>query len=334
MTYSISHTDLDGYSAQLIIYKLSRLNGEEIKMFNVNYGKPITAAIEDVFKTIKSTDKLYITDLNIDEAQAATLEQGRLEIGFELVLLDHHETGKNVAAKYDWYTYVSDKCATRIVHEYFGEPEFSKSIAYFVDIYDLYRIEHKDINKAKCLNNILMERRKVFPEVLEKYQRLFNFKLIEDTADMLAMGFNIMIVEGSTYMLERDFFDYNEKFKHEPINTVKVRFMYEAIIESEMYTKVEIDGQKGEIYVGLSSIFQEFSAMRNAEGELDFVCNINPQGYIGFRSGKGKANVAEIAKKYFNGGGHENASGGSLPGVQEGRRYKEEELVPSFLETI
>lgn len=87
----------------------------------------------------------------------------------------------------------------------------------------------------------------------------------------------------------------------------------------------------GELYAGLSKIYQEFSSLRNLSGEVDFCVNVNNKGYLGFRS-IGSNHVSPIAKRLFDGGGHANAAGGSLPGA--GKEEDLEVWVAKFLEVI
>jgi len=334
MIYSISHTDLDGYASQLIIKKVAEAAGEKIKMFNVNYGKSITNAIAETLGNISSKDSLYITDLNLDDKQAELLNEKMIEIGFKLHVLDHHETGKNIAAKYDWYHYDKTKCATQITFEYFNSPSVVEYLTYLTNIYDLWQIEELDFFKAQCLNQSLMDRKKIFLKILEDMQRDFNFFIIENVSKLLKSAPDIYSVEKELYELERRYFDSDNRLPNRTLHTVKIRAMYNEIVKKELYTLVEIDGLTAEIYTGLSEIFQEFSAMRNELGEADFVANINSQGYIGFRS-IGNINVADIAKKYFNGGGHKNAAGGSIESViNAGKKIQENEMIFEFIKTI
>jgi len=333
MIYSISHTDLDGFASQLIIKKVAEASENKIKMYNVNYGKPITNAINEVLNNITNSDSLYITDLNLDEGQGELLNNKKSEIGFKLKVLDHHETGKNVAAKYDWYHYDKSKCGTQITFEYFGSPSAMEYLTYLTNIYDLWQIEEIDFVKAQCLNQSLMDRKSIFPKPLEDMQRNFNFYIIENISKLLKSSLDIYSVEKNLYELERNYFDSQNRLTNRTLHTARIRSMYNEIVNKKLFTIVKINGLKGEIYTGLSSIFQEFSAMRNELGEVDFVANINSQGYIGFRS-IGNVNVAELSKQYFNGGGHKNAAGGSLNGVNEGKRFKEEDLIPEFIKQI
>jgi len=334
MTYSISHTDLDGYASQLIVASKAKEFNSDLKMFNVNYGKPLTEAIILVLSEIKEKDSFFITDLNLDETQASLIQEALDKTDFIMTVLDHHETGKTVAAKYPWYHYDKTKCGTQITFEYFGSPEKFKNIAYFTNLYDLWQMEETDFNKSKCLNQSLMDRKSIFPKPLSDMQRDFNFFIIGLVSEALSSCIDIQSVEEKVYGFERLYFDTLGEQSNNTLHSVRIRKMYEEIIKQKMYTKVTINGLTGEVYTGLSAIFQEYSSLRNNRREdIDFVCNINSQGYIGFRS-IGNVNVANISKEFFNGGGHANAAGGSLPGVSEGKRYKENELVSTFIEVV
>jgi len=335
MIYSISHTDLDGYSSQLIVKSIGHTQGTNVTCFNVNYGSPITEALSQVIDEIDSEDQLFITDLNLTNEQAEIIDDARSEIGFFLRLLDHHESGKNVAIKYEWYELDVTKCATQITYEYFGKPKLYEYLVALVNVYDLWKEEDDLFKKAKCLNDALMSRRNTFPNVLEESQRDYNLHIITTMASLLKEQ-SIINSEHLMYAVDREYFDKNKNYEEEALFVARIGFMYDEIMDAEMYTKVTINGHTGEIYTGLSSIFQEFSHLRLLTGEIDFVANINPQGYIGFRS-KGDISVLEIARSYYFGGGHPNAAGGSIVNrkeVPKNIKFEEDELIPTFLSLI
>jgi oligoribonuclease NrnB/cAMP/cGMP phosphodiesterase (DHH superfamily) len=56
--------------------------------------------------------------------------------------------------------------------------------------------------------------------------------------------------------------------------------------------------------------------------EYDFFIDVSPKGNISLRSSN-KADVCEIAKTVFNGGGHKNASGGRANNIKDFYTYSE-----------
>ena len=130
--FHLSHTDLDGYSAQLISRKIYK----NPIFYNANYGLEVKIYLEDILTQIKLQDKneeifFLITDLNLTPDESRKLDHSikqLIEGGYniKLQLLDHHGTGEKSASKYDWYYLDTSRSATKITYDYFVEnyPEF------------------------------------------------------------------------------------------------------------------------------------------------------------------------------------------------------------------
>lgn len=363
MTFHISHNDLDGYGAQLV--SRVALRETEVEFYNSNYGKELDQKIDIVLSKIKSEDKLLITDLNLIDSMAEKIEEAREKIGFEVKLLDHHMTGAAVAVKYDWYTLDETKCGTLLTFEYFRDTirkkiklnidfERFEKVVNMIQSYDLWKEESELIDHGRALNSLLMESNRFFPPALENLNRTFLLDTLQELGTLLACYEGnqvnplddeytlspIAMAEMHRYSIQREWFEgqlsFNVKSSDKPLSLVRVQYMYQFILDNNLKRDIEFNGAKGEIYFGLSSIFQEFSSMRNSSGEVDFVVNINPRGFLSFRS-KGKQeskNVGQIAIERFNGGGHFNAAGGSLLPEDFRGRKTEEELIQIFMEKL
>lgn len=70
MFFHISHNDLDGYGCQVFTRTLFK----DITFFNVNYGEPITQALQKVLETSVAGDVLLISDLNLNDDQCLIVE--------------------------------------------------------------------------------------------------------------------------------------------------------------------------------------------------------------------------------------------------------------------
>ncbi len=323
MTFHISHNDLDGYGCQSITKVAIKTN---IKFFNCNYGKDLELTVSKVLSMITEKDYLLITDLNLSEELADKLEEYRRNINFKLELIDHHISGKKSAEKYpEWYNLNSNYSATWLTFKRFENNLKEQSdytelnfLAESINAYDMWLEDSTFIKAGKALNSLINEKHK-FPEILNDLCRDYITDMLLDLSSSLNAEFNqpMHYSEGNKYYSERHWFEskLNEDTKQEAIETVRVMYMAKYVLTQNMHKNIEINGLHGEVHFGLSSIFQEFSSIRNSSGEIDFCVNINPKGFMGFRS-KGNKNVEEIAKKYFSGGGHFNAAGGSL--LEEG----------------
>jgi len=117
--HHLSHTDLDGYSCQLVMQytPYTKYN------YNANYGAEVKQKLELILENIKKNNKpamILISDLNLtaDESKWLAHEVKKLnenKFDVELLLLDHHGSGEESANKYEWYYLDTERCATKIM---------------------------------------------------------------------------------------------------------------------------------------------------------------------------------------------------------------------------
>jgi len=325
MVYHLSHNDLDGYGAQLITNTIFK---NDIQFFNSGYGKQIDENLTEIFKTITEKDMLLLTDLNLTMEQADKLNLYADMKGFQLLLIDHHETGKPCANKYDWYHLDITKSATKLTYDFFTQEVYKSNrlanIVKIINANDLWLMEDENLlEQGKSLSQNLFDCKNEFPKVLKNLEPKFLIYMINKLGFLHTVGVSIPEVEGQVYNLKRNYFDPNQKSLL-PFHVLKIHYMYEFILKSDLYINIEIENKKGVLFYGLSSIFQEFSHIYLNKTDIDFVANISEQGRISFRTTKDNVSVSEISKKYFKGGGHQKASGGSIPDTNNKKLSKEE----------
>lgn len=330
MTYHISHNDLDGYGCQLLANEVIK----DIEFFNVNYGKELQEVLDRIPLMLNQGDMLLITDLNLSEEQCAKLDLAATNINFKIHLWDHHISGEKQAAKYDWYYLDTSMCATAITYQelqgmFIMSNEKLNNLTDLINTYDMWKEDNSQINISKSLNQVFNENKNSFPEELKDEERLFLFYIIKEMSDNL-FKYDINEAENRIYSMIFKYFHTYCSFNNTPLHILRIQFFYEKLMARKTQHVFEFNGLICEVYFGLSSIFQEFSSIRlNADNSLGFVANINNKGYISFRTKKDGINLSELSKKYFSGGGHAKASGGSLLGAP--KTFTKQEALMQFI---
>lgn len=165
--FHLSHTDLDGYGCQILTGRFVNEypNSFNIEFYNSNYGDEILVKVNSILRAINKLDKeeiknslLLITDLNLTEDIAKYLDLIQKDLGFKLILLDHHKSGASVAEQYDWYDLTEGKSGTRLTYEFIKsdflleglDPRIKTDIidnfeygVECVDTYDLWKKENE-----------------------------------------------------------------------------------------------------------------------------------------------------------------------------------------------
>lgn len=329
--YHLSHTDLDGYGAQIV---LANTNLKVVARDNTGYGQEIlekaVALIEKMAEPSKSM--LLITDVNLTLEIATALEELRVEKGFKLLVLDHHITGAQVAEKYDWYILENDKCATKITFNYFKKYNtylYMELFSDIVDAYDLWKEDNPLFKKGKLLNEVIFGSFK-FPKEIKSTQFIFFNYVICQILNLYSRNKNVSHIE------EKHLFNIKRAFVSKQgvdINDVEMTLTdrYNYLVYKQFteipFPIVEIGGLRFKLFYNVDGgVYQNVSSLFNSnkDGTFDGTISVNKQGLISLRS-KGDIDVASIAKKYFNGGGHFNASGGNLP--VEAKSFSEEDVL-------
>lgn len=330
VTYHLSHIDLDGFGAQYITANVVK---GELKFLNCNYGE-IFETIATIKDIITDNDMLLITDINLTKGEAVMIDALQKEIGFDLQLLDHHGTGKDVAPLYDWYHLDTSICGTMITFQHFGSPKELEFFAEIVNAYDLWKQDHKFFSKGKMLTRIVDDYAFDFPAVLVQERAEFIIAALDNAYQLLQKGMSVAIIENHRYFIERNLFlDGNPDNDDLTLHEIKVLAFTEKImnLETPIYTVVEWNGYTTYVFTGLSRIFQTFSnKILMDNDDIDIAVNISSRGTMSIRSRRTDLDLGQMSKKAFGGGGHPQASGGKL-NFPKGDKPSISELLEIFI---
>lgn len=316
MVYHISHIDLDGYGCQIITQNY--FGKKNIKFYNCNYGNAIKYILKEILEKINNEDMLIITDINLTSEIAEFVNKEFYEKGINTLLLDHHITGAKEAEKYEWYHLNTTYCATKLTQLHFKSNEM-ELFADYVNTQDLWHNDHEYFSKANYLSDIAFKGYS-FPWMISEENFKYKIFTIKKVFNRVKKGWTIR-------KIQKNFINIQEKYLSKilskevlkdsnlPIEHKFVKYIYELIKHKDFPT-FNVGKSKGKVFYELgSNIFQQMSHVYNEEiGDVDFVMHVSRNGKLSLRSTgeESSKNVAEIALKYFDGGGHFNASGGSL----------------------
>lgn len=343
MIYSLSHIDLDGYGCQYILKKIYK-NG--IKFENSNYGEEILRKFRKILKKIDNsknpneTNKIIITDLNLTDEMAEEIHNEiEKRENCSLLLLDHHITGEAVAAKYEWYLLNSEYCATYLTYLYFKEEIPSnmrtdlEQFAELVNVTDLWIESDPRINISNFLSNQIFQAFR-FPVFLERTGHDYKMFMIDEIFALIKIEKTVREIEEQMFYIKEKFLEHKIspdmlKNKDESID-IKYYYLIYTIMKDFSFPTIKIGEAEGKLMFNLgSSVYQYVSNFYNTEvKDADFLMHVDTRGKISFRS-KGNLpqnDVATIAQEHFFGGGHFNASGGSLENKDRAKYSKDEVL--------
>jgi oligoribonuclease NrnB/cAMP/cGMP phosphodiesterase (DHH superfamily) len=337
IVYHLSHTDLDGYGAQLMTRNLNPiyLNTDYYNLLvNINY------IFSEIY--IKRDKKILflITDLAISEKIAKKINnffRGNKDIDLTVQVLDHHKTTKDVADQNDWYHFDNTKCGASLTSEYvcreFGFDKKLLEIGKIIQAHDLWEKESPYFGVANLLSDVLFDI--YFPDFLLDEKRKFFLHYIEAFIET-----NLTSAHNNVFKLEKLMPDIlisclaktiNNEILHDNfVRTLYKVYWYQAtcFLEKKFET-LEYKGLKYKVLFDIDRGFYQYFShyVLEMDSSLDFLVNIRPSGSISLRSVK-DVDVSLIAQELCNGGGHKHAAAGKVIFDKEIHSYEE---VVSFL---
>lgn len=346
--YHLSHTDLDGYGAQILSLECFKEGFGKLHFSNANYGREVEIKLIDIISKIKKSNNsqflILITDLNLTPSEAAFL-QNEINLlnmsnkNIQLQLLDHHITGKECADTYDWYYLDPLICATKITFNFLSKNfgfsnEFFRLFSEMVDAADTWKENSKHFKFGKVAMNMISQSREFNRFMFDEFDRRFKFELIYKSRDYFVDSNNDLILDGDI-KLDNNIFLMKKIILHGDIDktmddilsTKQVSLLNE---NKENYT-IYFNNKKGLLTYMIGNISNLANAFLSKCKDYDFFMDLSSRGAVSLRSCD-RCDVSEICKLCFNGGGHKNAAGGRFDGFKETFLYSiAKEQVVNFL---
>ena len=339
--FHLSHTDLDGYSCQLITKEFFK----EGFFYNANYGLEVKLNIKKILNDIqkfKDEEILFIiSDLNLTFNESKDLDKDIIKLNNEgftikLQLLDHHATGKKSADIYDWYFLDTKRCAAKIVYEYICEEhdgfpfETSSWLKPLIDAVNAIDIwlddEIKNFEFGKVLLSMVSKVREINNILFPDLNRDFRLYLLKESASYLEKENGNIELDNDIHFLKKKYLMQDDK--DDTIDNLSAKYLVNSLEKLKEKLTVTYKGHKGLLTYTLGSISIPANAFLKANSDYDFFIDISKKGNTSLRA-DGIVDVSYIAQKLANGGGHVNASGCKFDDFRESIDYN---IVRKFIQ--
>ena len=333
--FHISHTDLDGFGCQLITKEYFK----EGFFYNANYGLEVKLSIKKVLEQIleyKNEDiLLLISDLNLTFQESKDLDRDinqLLKDGYKIKLqvLDHHISGKKSAETFSWYFLDDKRCATKIVYDYMimefnafdnDTKVWINPLVNAIKAVDIsLENEIKNFEFGKVLMSMISKVREINNILFADLNRDFRCYLLKEAAKYIDIVDGHIKLDNDVHFIKKDFLKLNDK--DDTLDNLSATYLVKTLENVKDDLTVIYKGHKGLLTYCLGSISIPANAFLRANPEYDFFIDINKKGNASFRA-DGKVDVALMATKLANGGGHVNASGCKFEDFKEVIDYSE-----------
>lgn len=333
--FHISHTDLDGFSCQLLTKEFFKSG----VFFNANYGLEVKLSIKKVLELINNLEKseeifLLITDLNLTYQESKDLHKdiNKLkEEGFniKLQLLDHHATGQKSADTYDWYFLDLNRCAAKITYDYItqeyggfkDDDKWIKPLINSVNAIDIW-LDNETFNFefGKVLLSMISRVREINNVLFADLNRDFRIFLLKKAATYITKENANIQLDNDIHKLKKEFL--NTSGIDDTIDNLSAKYLVSSLEKIKDNLTIHYKEHKGLLTYTLGSISIPANAFLKANPDYNFFIDVGRKGNASFRA-DGKVDVSYIAQKLANGGGHVNASGAKFEDFKETIDYEQ-----------
>ncbi|AXX91435.1 phosphoesterase [Malaciobacter molluscorum LMG 25693] len=327
--FHISHTDLDGYSCQLLTKQIFNQG----IFFNANYGLEVKLTLKKVLELIKQENKeeeifLLITDLNLTQQESKDLDKDitalkKENYNIKLQLLDHHASGQKSADNYEWYYLDISKCAAKITYEYlvkyyggFAQNDvWINPLIKSVNAIDIW-LDNETFNFefGKVLLTMISKVREINNILFADLNRDFRLYLLKEAAKYINEENANIKLDDDIHKLKKQFL--NTEGIDDTLDNLSAKYLVYSLDNIKDELTVFYKGHKGLLTYTLGSISIPANAFLKANPDYDFFIDVSKKGNASFRA-DGKVDVSYMAEKLANGGGHVNASGAKFEDFKE-----------------
>lgn len=333
--FHLSHTDMDGYGCQLISKKIF----PDGKFYNANYGLEVKMFLQDIITAIKKLpqdEKVFfmITDLNLSTEESKQLNNEITQLNenghsIQLQLLDHHGTGSKSAKRYDWYYLDTQRCATQITYDYFLKnfSEFSSlceenfdKLVQAINAADIWLEDDELFEYGKVCMTMISRSFEVNNSLFPEQNREYKHYLLSSALKYVTQPEGYVLLDEQIYHIKKAYLNHSKR--NDSLENLSSQFLVESLGDKKEELTVYYKEHKGLLTYGLGGISIPANAFLKANKDYDFFIDVNKRGRASFRADN-KIDVAILAQKLANGGGHPNASGASFEDFKETVIYED-----------
>jgi oligoribonuclease NrnB/cAMP/cGMP phosphodiesterase (DHH superfamily) len=270
-----------------------------------------------------------VQQCNYIEEQIDKLHNFKPNTHIEVLLLDHHGSGKDAAAQFAWYTLDTSRSATKITYDWLTRTVGCQAVAPYarlveaIDAIDIWQTDKEGFEFGKVLMGAIAGSRELGRALFDDEDRAHKFHLIETAQALIDEPHNHIALDDRMHAIKKGFFSQNRP--DDTLDNLVAAFVTDLLTRNKEALRIEYKGHPGILTYGLPNISVGGNAFLVVNPDIDFILNVGNNGSISLRSNNA-VDVSEIAATLAGGGGHPNASGGRIANFKEAYSYADVKL--------
>jgi oligoribonuclease NrnB/cAMP/cGMP phosphodiesterase (DHH superfamily) len=292
-----THTDMDGAGCA-ILANIAFKNNVDIEY--IHNPKELTESLIKMGNEYKEYETIYVTDCSFDVEK---VNEENPKVLNHIKLFDHHKTAVEPFKEYKWAKVepmLNNRltCGTELFYQYLLNKGLITNRDFFVEqvrLYDTWDYSKYPSQIPKYLSSM------VFKLGLQYTVNTFSQRLAKKDLNELTL-FNEYERIILAYETEREAKDID--------NFMKLAYIGKVENEGKEYSFCLVYNN------GLYTSFMGNKICIDYNVDIAFLINLN-KDIVGVRSTRTDIDLGAIMKQFYNGGGHPQASGGSIEGIAE-----------------
>ncbi|MDE5591756.1 MAG: 3',5'-cyclic-nucleotide phosphodiesterase, partial [Helicobacter sp.] len=271
--------------------------------------------------------------LNLNLSECENLAQSVLELNLEgykihIELFDHHKSGQECANKYSWYFLDTKRCATKIVYEVFLErfglndsiKLWLEPMVEMINSIDLWREEGYGFEFGKVAMRLINECKELNRFMFDNEDRSYKLTLLKESSKFLPKEKGHILLDNAILRLKKKFLNGN--LTSDTLDNLASNFQVKLLGKKLQKCSVSYRQYQGFLSYSIGSVSVLANLFLKQYPEFHFFLDVNSRGNISLRANNA-CDVSLLAQKFFNGGGHANASGGKIENFKESFLYED-----------
>ncbi len=257
------------------------------------------------------------------ESEALRLQGKEVEI----LLLDHHITGKDAAESYHWYHLDVDRSASKITYETLkehynplqeGALEKLAPMVEMINSVDIWQEEGFGFELGKVCMRMIATTHELNRFMFDEEHRAYKFALLDHVPSYIHQENGAVRFDNDLFRLKKIALGGDPDA--EIMDNIASNAQVALLSQKKEACSVACEDKRGFLSYSMGGISVLANLFLHQNPEFDFYIDVGFRGNVSLRS-NGKCDVSSISKQYFNGGGHKNASGGKIEGFKESFGY-------------
>jgi oligoribonuclease NrnB/cAMP/cGMP phosphodiesterase (DHH superfamily) len=187
-----------------------------------------------------------------------------------------------------------------------------------INAVDIWLKNDKDFELGKVCLGMIANSRELNRIMFDETNTQFMFSLLKQSYEYFDTNEPHIALEDNIHAMKKNFFKID---KNDTLSNLVSNYNVELINKMKNKMTISYKGHKGILTFNVGNASTIGNDFLSKNDDYDFFMDVTSRKTVSLRA-NGKVDVSKIASELANGGGHPNASGGTLPNFKDSFSYE------------